>query len=279
MKRKVRSNLRIVKASGLPETFSRKKLFQSLIRSGLSKRQCQLITDRVSREIYEGSKTSDIYKKTFQLVKASSPVAGAHYSLKRALFDLGPEGHHFEEFVARYFKARGFSTQTCQIRQGKFVKHEVDVIAKDKSGSHYVECKFHNRSGIKNDIKISLYVKARWDDLKDGPEGKDLAKFYIASNTAFSIDAITYAKGTGLELFGVNAPESNSFLDEIKKLKIYPLTSLRSIPRHVKHDLLKNNIILITELLDRKELLKSRGFSDSQIERTFEEIRILEGLL
>ena len=73
--------------------------------------------------------------------------------------------------------------------------------------------------------------------------------------------------------------ENYSFLDEIKRMKLYPLTSLRSIPRHVKHDLLKNNIVLITELLDRKELLRSRGFSDAQIERTFEEIRILEGLI
>lgn len=278
MKQEKKSKLKIYKASGLPEDFSKKKLFQSLIYSGLSKRQCQVITDKVSREVYEGSKTSDIYKKTFQLVRASSPVAGAHYSLKRALFELGPEGHYFEEFVSRYFKVKGFQTQTRQTRSGKFVNHEIDVILKTKSTYQYVECKFHNRSGIKNDVKITLYVKARWDDLKDGPEGKNLEKFYIASNTAFSTDALTYAKGTGLELLGVNAPVERSFLDEVKRLRIYPLTSLRSLPRHVKHNLLLKSMVLITDVLNQRELLRSNGLDESQIQRVFEEIKILEGI-
>jgi len=30
----------------------------------------------------------------------------------------------------------------------------------------FVEAKFHNRLGVKTDLKVALYVKARFDDLK-----------------------------------------------------------------------------------------------------------------
>ena len=60
-----------------------------------------------------------------------------------------------------------------------------------------IECKSHNRFGIKNDIKTALYVKARWDDLKEGPDGKKVESFVLASNTSFTKDALVYAEGTG----------------------------------------------------------------------------------
>ena len=115
--------------------------------------------------------------------------------------------------------------------QGEFVRHEVDVVATKANYQIYVECKFHNNEGHRNDIKTVLYVKARWDDLKNGPDGKYLHEFYVSSNTAFSSDAIAYAKGVGLKLLGVNAPEKESLLDKIKIHKLYPITSLKRLKK------------------------------------------------
>lgn len=271
-----RQKFKIYKSSGIPETFSRKKLIRSLEHSGLPRRKCYSIADKVCQEIHPGSKTSDIYRKTLQLVKQTSPVATAHYSLKRALFDLGPEGHHFEEYIARFFQELGFETTTCEIHQGKFVKHEVDVIAHLPGKRYFAECKFHNRAGIKNDVKISLYVKARWDDLREGPQGSDIEKFYIFSNTAFSLDAMIYGKGSGMLLMGVNSPAEDSFLDQIKRLKLYPVTSIRSLPRIVRNELLKKKVVLAKDLLPRRGLLRQLGLSEADINKVMSEVEIIE---
>lgn len=222
----------------------------------------------------------DIFKSALKHVRNTSPLATVHYSLKRSLFALGPEGHNFEAFVARYFEARGFRTETCKNLKGKHVRHEVDVIASDGTNRFYIECKFHNHAGIKNDVKIALYVKARWDDLKEGPEGKNLTGYYVASNTAFTLDALTYSKGTGLRLLGLNAPEGSSFLEEIKVLRLYPITSLSSLGKGQKRHLLSKGIILAQDLKGKEDLLRSFGFRSSLIDRLGEEITYLqEGLV
>ena len=260
-----RNNFYIYKSHGGKEVFSKQKLFYSLMRTGLPKKECQDIADKVAKEVGQGTKTREIYRKALKLVKETSSLAAVHYSLKKAIFDLGPSGHHFETYVAKYFQEKGFQTETCLILNGRLVKHEVDVIAVKDQTRVFVECKFHNRVGIKNDIKIALYIKARWDDLNEGPEGKNLDGFYLASNTAFSIDAITYAKGTNLKLLGVNAPSEKPFIEEIKELNLYPITSLKKLSRSFKNTLLSKNILLAKELPGQIKLLTRMGMLEDEI--------------
>ena len=265
----------ILKSSGYPESFSRRKLLLSLKRSGLPNKQCQKITDEVANEVDEGSNTRSIYQKTLRLVNQSSSLAAVNYSLKRAIFDLGPAGHFFEAFVGRYFQELGYTTKTCQVLQGRFVTHEVDVVATRKGKDSFVECKFHNRSGIKNDIKIALYVKARRDDLRDGPAGKNLKYFYVASNTAFTLDAIKYSKGSDIHLLGINTPVEHPFIEEVRGLRLYPVTRLRSINRHYKLELLKRDIILAKELTDNVSVLEKMGFTENEINKVLDEVELL----
>lgn len=270
-----RSSFKIYKQSGHPERFSRLKLQRSLERTGLPAHQCRKITSQVAQDIGEGTRTKEIYHKALRLVGENSRLAAVHYSLKRALFELGPSGHHFETFVSRYFSALGFDTHTCRTLPGKFVTHEVDVIVNRGKETYYVECKFHNRAGIKNDIKIALYVKARWDDLKEGPTGKSLTGFYLASNTAFSLDAVKYAAGTGLRLLGTNAPTEKPFLDQIKELNLYPITSLNRVKKSTRDTLLNKGIILASELLGQRPFLERIGLSADAIDTIFAEINLL----
>lgn len=270
-------NFRILKESGKSEPFSKKKLIRSLERTGLPKKECENISRKVADDVGEGALTKDIYKKALKLVQQTSPLASIHYSLKKSLFELGPEGHHFETYVARYFESIGYQTDTCRTLQGKFVKHEVDVIAKKDGKEHFCECKFHNHGGAKNDVKVVLYVKSRWDDLKNGPNGKNLQSFYIASNTSFTLDAITYANGTGLQLLGVNMPEEFSFLEKIKKLRLYPVTSLRRLPKFIKAELLKRHIVLVKEVPSYFSLLRSFGMTERDLNILKDEIELLIG--
>lgn len=266
----------IIKSNGQTETFSKEKLKRSLLRTGINRKVCTKIADQVSDEIRNGEKTKNIYHKAFSLLKESSSLASVHYSLKKSLLELGPEGHFFENFVSKYFEKAGFQTQVCKTLQGKFVSHEVDCIAIKNKQKFYSECKFHNHAGAKNDIKIALYVKARWDDLKDGPQGSDLSGFYIFSNTAFSGDSITYANGTGLKLMGVNAPFEKSFLDIIKEMKLYPLTSITGLPKIHKNILLSKKFILASELSE--DILYKAGLEQSRVNKILEEIKIMHGI-
>lgn len=265
----------VIKTSGEEQPFIEEKLKQSLKHTCLSPDACKSVFEEVIKEVPKTTTSNEIYEKTSSLIKKKSSLAAAQYSLKRSLFALGPEGHNFETFVARYFEELGYVTLECVTIQGMFVKHEIDVIATLPKQKIFVECKFHNRLGIKNDIKTALYVKARWDDVKNGPEGKTLSGFYLASNTSFTRDALVYAKGTGLQLLGVNAPEENSFLDEIKRLRLYPITSLTRINSSMKRDILAKNIIVAKDLLDQKDLLLKIGCSAEQMDEICEEICFL----
>lgn len=263
----------IYKANGRKEAFSKNKLIRSLERTGLHSRACTDIANHISNEVQDGDRTRAIYKKALRLVRQKSALATVHYSLKKALFELGPEGHYFENYVARYFQKKQFETSECKVLQGKFVNHEVDCIALKGKEKYYSECKFHNRAGTKNDVKISLYVKARWDDLKDGPEGKTLTGYFIFTNTTFTSDAITYSKGTGLKLMGINAPAEKSFSEEIREMKLYPLTSLNSLNKTEKRRLLDKKIVLAEEL--NSQILFKLGFENDAVQRILNEVDVM----
>lgn len=262
----------IIKSSGDLELFSASKLERSLKRTGLGPKECRQIAKEVKDSVVSGTSTREIYKHTFKLLKKRSTVAATHYSLKKAILELGPTGYEFEYFASKYFENLGFKTYVGIILQGEFVRHEVDIVGSRTNYQIYAECKFHNNIGHSNDIKIPLYVKARWDDLKNGPDGKYLREFYLISNTTFSKDAILYAEGVGLKLLGVNAPVDESFLDKIKKHKLFPITSLKRLKKIYCQELLSKKIILCKELLKEESFLLRMGMSQDEVHSLFNDI-------
>ncbi len=273
-----KKNINIIKSSGLPEKFSPIKLHNSLKHCGLSNDRSKFIVNEVTRHVKAGTSTKDIYRKAFKLVHQESPFAAIQYSLKRAIIDLGPSGYAFEQFVARYFREIGYTTEVGVVLKGKYVNHEVDIVATTPSEKIYVECKFHNLIGKKNDIKIALYVKARWDDLRDGPAGRNLKSFYLVSNTSFTKDVLQYAEGVGLKLLGLNAPTQESFIDQIRRYNLYPITSLKRLKKHIKDELIKRDILTCKELLHEENILIKLGLKESEIELIFKDIHnLLEG--
>lgn len=272
-----RRKIEIKKSSGQYEVFSSKKLLNSLRFAGLNRGRAERIVREIKRDIRPGDTTKDIYRRAYNLVRKESSKAAIHYSLKKSLQDLGPTGFLFEKFVSKLFSETGFSTEVGRTCQGQWVRHEVDVIAEKSDEKFFVECKFHNNSGHKNDIKVALYIKARWDDLKNGTEGENLTGYYLASNTSFTKDAIAYAEGTGLFLLGVNAPRERSFFNIIEDRKLYPITSLPRLKNIYRQTLLSKNIILCKELLYKRNVLELLGLEANQIELIFQDIRSLIG--
>lgn len=263
----------IKKADGSSEPFSVSKLENSLKRAGASKRVIQEIVEKVTDELTLGMTTKEIYKKAFTLLqnKEKSPVA-AKYSLKKAVFDLGPSGFPFEDFIAEIYRAMGYNTSTDVMLKGKCVEHEVDLLAVKEGKKYGAEIKFHNRQGIKTDLKVALYVYARFDDLI---KSKKVNEGALITNTKFTSNAIFYGKCIGLKMISWDYPSEESLYSLIEKTGLHPITCLTTIKNQDKKRLIENKIVLCRSIKGNAGLLETHGISANTIPKILNEIDAL----
>ncbi len=269
-------NLHVTKASGAKATFSIDRLKQSLLRSGANEEIAAAITDEVSSSLYEGISTKKIYRKAFNLLKERSSHLAARYHLKAAIMELGPSGFPFEKYVAAILHYDGFAVKVGEIVRGKCVNHEIDIIA-EKDNQHFmIECKYHNQRGTVSDVKIPLYIQARFKDVEaawiniSGHESK-FHQGWVVTNTKFSTDAIAYGACAGLNLIGWDYPYKESLKDRIDCMGLYPITCLTTLTKQEKNYLLESKVVLCKEICKNPDWLKKAGISDQRISRIIEE--------
>jgi len=273
---KKRDNILVRKAFGDTAEFSEAKLRNSLTRSGADEQQVDTILEAVFDKLYDGISTKKIYRIAFNLLKEKSKHLAAKYHLKTAIMELGPSGFPFEKFVAELLKEMGYSTKTGTIVKGKCVNHEIDVAA-EKGDHHFmVECKYHNQSGTVSDVKIPLYIQARFRDVEDS--WKKLAghqtKFHqgwVVTNTKFTKDAITYGNCAGLRLIGWDYSQKESLKDLIDDLAVYPVTCLTTLKKSEKVLLLEKQIVLCKELKAHEQVLKGIGINNIRMKTILDE--------
>jgi hypothetical protein len=270
----------IVKANGQTEPFYREKLLNSLIRAGAQKSVAEEMVTHIESELKDGMSTSQIYKHAFFLLrKKTSPVA-VRYSLRRAVMDLGPSGFPFEDFIALILKEKGYAVKTGERVFGGCVEHEVDVVAWNENKLIMVEAKFHNELGIKTDLKVALYVKARFDDLKEAKhlygKERDVDEAWLVTNTKFTSTAIHYAGCKGLQLIGWNYPEKDNLHNMINDSGLHPLTCLTTLTGSQKRTLLENRIVLSKDLKNDSSPLRSLGMDDKKIQIVLDEVALFQ---
>lgn len=260
----------IIKTDGTREEFHSGKLMDSLTRSGASDEVRDKIVNHIAREIEDGMSTTAIYRHAFELLhKFERPVA-ARYSLKRAIADLGPSGFPFEKFVAEIFRAKGYETLTDQTVQGECVDHEMDVIAWNENKLIMAEAKFHNELGLKSDLKVALYVKARFDDLKNKEfvygSKRRLNEGILITNTNFTVKAIQFSECAGAKLIGWNYPSVGNLHDMIEDAGLHPITCLTTLSNSEKKDLMEKGVVLCRNVRDNDEPLLAAGLKPETIE-------------
>lgn len=269
----------ITKADGTQETFKENKLRQSLRRAGASKAEITHIIREVEGTLQPGMQTQVIYRKAFELLRQSEKPVAARYSVRRALFGLGPTGFPFEDFLSRLFQAEGYTTKTRVTLVGKCATHELDVAAYNETDSFVVEAKFHSRPGVKSDLQVALYTYARLLDLRDQRICQEdvcgINTLLLATNTKFTKAVEKYAECAGLTLLSWNYPKGNTLHDRIERAGIFPVTVLSSINQKQKQFLLDSDIILCKELLAKPHFLKKLGFSSPKVETVLTEARQL----
>ena len=270
--------LYVTKASGELEPFSVEKVRASLQRAGIPK----LVQDKalayIQGLIYPNIKTSLIYHHIMEFLGMSgSPHLKGKYSLKQAIMDLGPTGFPFEQYVARLLEAKGYAVETNIIVKGKCVTHEIDAIAQKEEKHFLVECKFHGEPGSRCNVKIPLYIKARFDDVESswkeypGHEQK-FHQAWLVTNTKCTTDAIAYGECVGMKIVSWDYPMKGSFSDLIETTGLHPITCLTSLSHKQKVILLDQHIVLCREILENQSILNRLGLSQSNKELLSQEI-------
>ncbi len=258
----------VVKASGKKEEFNPGKILSTLRRAGATQKLANEIENEVEKKAYDGITTREILDNALELLKSRKPEVADIYDLKRAIMTLGPTGFPFEKFFAEVLRNYGYETQIDQIVSGKFSTHEIDISAVKKNIRYMVEAKYHNTQGVYTDLKVVLYVYARFLDLKrkfDVP--------WIVTNTRISSNAMNYSKGVGIKITSWKYPGKESLEGLIEGKKLYPITILKSVNESVKGNLIRSGIVMVKDLLniDFGELQKRTKISREDLASLVEE--------
>jgi hypothetical protein len=261
--------MQITKADGSQEAFDIRKLEYSLRRAGAHKDEIPQIVSDVSRTLVDGARTQDIYQRAFQLLRETELPVAAKYSLRRAVFNLGPTGFPFEDFLGKIFEAQGYTTKRRLIIKGKCATHEIDLAAYSPQHSFVAEAKFHAHPGVKSDLQVAMYSYARYLDLQNSRVCKGdmcgIVSLYVITNTKFTEAAIKYGSCVGINLLSWDYPKNNSLHSMIEKLGVYPITVLTRLTSGQKQRLLQNGIILCSDILKNTTYLRELGLSESKI--------------
>lgn len=268
----------VTKADGGTEEFDPSKLEHSLELAGASSTMRARVLAAIMHELQENTPTESIYARAFEILRKEehTPVA-ARYSIKRAVFALGPSGFPFEQFFAEILRGHGWSAHTGASLRGHCAPHEVDVLAEKDGKRVGIEAKFHNDPGSKTDIKDALYVKARYEDLAKADDPRDrVDEGWLVTNTSFTHNAVHYAQCAGLTLIGWDYPKEGSLLKMIEEARVHPLTALTTLSEGEKRHLLDKKIVLCRSI-QTPHILREFGVHPDRISKVLDEAQQLCG--
>jgi len=270
------STVTVTKASGEQEPYDESKLRNSLAKAGASQKVIDPIAKAIRQELYEGITTQEIYQKAFQKLQMRSKRSAGRYKLKNAIMELGPTGFPFEKFVGGLLGRLGYSTQIGVTVEGKCVSHEIDVIAEKNDEYFMIECKFHNRKGLKCNVQVPLYIQSRFLDVEkklkthSGHDDQH-PQAWLVTNTKFTSDALQYGECMGIKMLSWDYPQGNGLKELIDRVNLHPLTCLSSLSKKDKHQLLERDIVFCKDLIEDKKLLKKAGISSNKTDAVLKE--------
>lgn len=269
----------ITKADGTVEQFDPSKLRRSLKRAGAHDSEISDIVRQIETVARDGMRTQDIYKHAFSMLRGAEASIVARYSLRRALFNLGPTGFPFETFLAKLFENQGYKTRTGITLQGRCALHEIDLAAYKDDHAFVAEAKFHARPGIKSDLQVAMYSYARLLDLSEQKICTEdicgIKNLKIVTNTKFTTAAIKYATCVGVEVLGWDYPKKDNLYEMIERSGLYPITVLQGLTNAQKQLLMDKKIVVCEDLVKKPKVLASLGLSPRKMEALLFEARQL----
>lgn len=245
--------MKITKASGEQEEFSKEKFCKSLEDAGVPGKIVNKTCDVVAKQVKPGTRTDELFQKAREILLKENPILAGKYSLKRSIMELGPAGYLFEQYVAEILKEYGYDTKTNQMMQGQCVEHETDVLAHKGKNHFIIEAKYHNKPGLKSDVQDVLYTHARFMDIEEYRQNTEKVKsnhqMWLVTNTDITSTGIKYAECKNLKLTGWDYPEEEGLKDMIDDKVLYPTTLLPAVNSYVRKEFAKSNIYFAKDLV------------------------------
>jgi len=267
----------VTKMSGEKALFDEQKLRNSLRRSKANENIIDRVIEKVKTELKDSISTKEIYRMAFAELRKNASHSAARYKLKQSILELGPTGFPFEEYISELLNYKNYQTQVGHILQGHCVKHEIDIIAERENRLILIECKFHSDQGRFCDVKVPLYIQSRFKDVELELKKKAIhhhTEFTggLVTNTRFSADALAYGRCMGMYLLSWDYPAEKSLKSLIDQSGLHPLTSLLTLSKVEKQQLLDRRIILCKNLIGREKVLKELQISDVRVKRILSEV-------
>ncbi|MBI4135864.1 restriction endonuclease [Candidatus Uhrbacteria bacterium] len=241
----------IIKSTGEREALDLEKVKRGCERSGASRKLCSEVATQVEKRAKDGMTTAEIYKLVFQTLNGKAPPVAARFTLREALFTLGPLGYNFEHYIAKVFEAYGYKTELPAELQGVCVTHEVDVLAQKDNRVAMIECKFRNTASDRVTIKDTMATWARFLDLVDGAAaGKcpHLDECWIVTNSLFSGQSVQFGHCKNMVMLSWDHPRERPLPAWIDDKGLYPVTLLTGISDDVKRRLIEHDFVLLQDL-------------------------------
>ncbi|MDD4820387.1 MAG: restriction endonuclease [Flavobacteriales bacterium] len=262
-------DLNVTKKSGEKAPFDPQKIYYSLKGVGVDDHTAEVIIRAVKLEAYEGITTKEIYKKTFNLLRKYSKGSSVRYRLKDAITQLGNTGYPFERFVGDLFVEKGYDVKVGMVLKGFAVTHEIDVVAQNHERIFTVECKYHVNPAAKSDVKVPMYILSRYRDLENAWsqyqefKGK-VYQQWIATNTRFTNDAITFAEAYGLKILSWDYPKGQGLKDWIQLYGMFPITCLSCLTKAEKELLIAKGLVCCRTIYKNPHLLDGLSMPENK---------------
>ncbi|MEI8232514.1 MAG: restriction endonuclease [bacterium] len=253
----------VTKIDGTQEIYNEEKIRTSATRVGVPEELQNGMLQSIRDRLYDGIKTSEI----FQLIKdylrqSGSTYLAMKYNLKDALAELGPSGYPFEKYVSLLLNEVGYQTQINQTIMGSCIPHEIDVLAHKDNVTYLIEAKFHKNHAQRTDVRVTLYIKARFDDVKSNWKNGEVRP-WIVTNTRFSTDAIKYGEYQHIRLTSWGYPKGEGIMDLIEHTGLHPITIIEGLGESNKLRLFAAGVVTCRQMLDpHNQSLVSKDFLD-----------------
>jgi HJR/Mrr/RecB family endonuclease len=260
----------VTKVDGSRQLFNRKKVVNTCLRMGASRKIAEMIASEVEETLYDGIATEQIFQKTLRLLRKHEPIIQHLLDLRKglSLMNSKPE---FELFIQALLRENGYEVTPNRIIRGKCGEHEVDAIAKKNGITYVVEAKHHIKYHTPTGLDESRIARAILEDVTEGAVfGQNTLKIdqaMIITNTKFSKHARQYGECRKILQIGWNLPRTNSLQDMIEKNKMHPLTCLRKLNTQIKRKLSSEGIILMKQLIEEEpsKLAHRIGISTKEV--------------
>ncbi len=242
------AQITVIKRNGQQVIFDDARVIGSMKRAGVPQELYDRVLEHIKERIQQDNTitTDEIFYHIREFLSAKDKKSALRFNLRQGIFELGPTGFPFEQYLAELFRSQGYKAEVDLHISGECVSHEIDILLEKDGKREIVEAKFHNQTFGKTDVQVILYTYARFLDVKDK---NNIDGVWVATNTKLTEDAIVYAECKGVKTLAWNYPERDNLQEFVERPKMYPVTIMTDITTEEKRRLIDNNIVMVNELM------------------------------